>query len=42
MIPRPIFDNPNYKPAGKLINKIVLITGGESGIVRAVGFGAKI
>ena len=36
MIPRPIFDNPNYKPAGKLINKVALITGGDSGIGRAV------
>jgi NAD(P)-dependent dehydrogenase (short-subunit alcohol dehydrogenase family) len=36
MIPRPIFDNPNYKPAGKLMNKVALITGGDSGIGRAV------
>ncbi|MGE8015361.1 SDR family oxidoreductase [Bacillus mycoides] len=36
MIPRPIFDNPDYKPAGKLINKVALITGGDSGIGRAV------
>lgn len=36
MIPRPIFDNPNYKPAGKLMNKVALITGGDSGIGRAI------
>ncbi|WP_458413086.1 SDR family oxidoreductase [Schinkia sp. CFF1] len=36
MTPRPIFDNPNYKPAGKLLNKVALITGGDSGIGRAV------
>jgi NAD(P)-dependent dehydrogenase (short-subunit alcohol dehydrogenase family) len=36
MTPRPIFDDPNYKPAGKLMNKIALITGGDSGIGRAV------
>jgi len=36
MTPRPIFDNPKYKPAGKLMNKVALITGGDSGIGRAV------
>ncbi|CAM3925049.1 SDR family oxidoreductase [Alicyclobacillus pomorum] len=36
MVPRPIFDNPDYKPAGKLLNKVALITGGDSGIGRAV------
>jgi hypothetical protein len=36
MIPRPIFDNPNYKSAGKLMNKVALITGGDSGIGRAI------
>jgi NAD(P)-dependent dehydrogenase (short-subunit alcohol dehydrogenase family) len=36
MIPRPVFDNPNYKPAGKLMNKVALITGGDSGIGRAI------
>lgn len=36
MRPEPIFDNPNYKGSGKLKNKCVLITGGDSGIGRAV------
>lgn len=36
MKPRPIFDNPKYKGSGKLKNKRVLITGGDSGIGRAV------
>jgi hypothetical protein len=36
MIPRPIFDNPNYIGSGKLANKVALITGGDSGIGRAV------
>lgn len=36
MNPRPIFDNPNYKALGKLMNKVALITGGDSGIGRAV------
>jgi len=36
MTPRPIFDNPNYKSAGKLMNKVALITGGDSGIGRSV------
>ncbi|AYF54652.1 SDR family oxidoreductase [Clostridium botulinum C] len=36
MNPRPIFDNPNYKASNKFENKVVLITGGDSGIGRAV------
>ena len=35
MIPRPIFDNPNYKGSGKLKNKVAIITGGDSGLGRA-------
>lgn len=34
--PRPQFAAPEYKPAGKLIGKKALITGGDSGIGRAV------
>ncbi|PTL39168.1 SDR family oxidoreductase [Alkalicoccus saliphilus] len=34
--PMPIFDDPNYKGSGKMKDKVVLITGGDSGIGRAV------
>jgi len=36
MSPAPIFDNPNYIPSGKLQNKVVIISGGDSGIGRAI------
>ena len=39
MNPRPIFNNPYYRAAGKLIGKVAIITGGDSGIGRAVAVG---
>ena len=36
MTPSPVYENTNYKAAGKLENKVALITGGDSGIGRAV------
>ncbi len=47
MTPLPIFDNPNYKASGKLAGKVAVITGGDSGLGRAVAVcyakeGAKV
>ncbi|MCL2857312.1 MAG: SDR family oxidoreductase [Oscillospiraceae bacterium] len=36
MSPPPVYDNPAYKSAGKLTGKRALISGGDSGIGRAV------
>ena len=36
MNPNPIFENPNYIPSEKLQNKVVIISGGDSGIGRAI------
>ena len=36
MKPNPIFEDPNYVPSSKLKDKVVIISGGDSGIGRAV------
>lgn len=36
MKPRPISENPAYSGSGKLMNKTAIVTGGDSGIGRAV------
>lgn len=38
MKPLPQYQGKEYKPSGKLLNKTALITGGDSGIGRAVAF----
>lgn len=36
MVPKPVYDDPMYLGSGKLKNKVAIITGGDSGIGRAI------
>jgi len=36
MDPRPISDDPNYRASGKLLDKVAIVTGGDSGIGKSV------
>ncbi|NCB29971.1 MAG: SDR family oxidoreductase [Clostridia bacterium] len=36
MRPQPVYDNPNYRAGGKLNGDVAIVTGGDSGIGRAV------
>lgn len=38
MVPRPISEDPNYIGTNKLLNKVAIITGGDSGIGRAITY----
>lgn len=42
MNPRPVIENPEYRPAGHLKDKVVLITGGDSGIGAAVAIACAL
>lgn len=47
MDPKPVVDDPNYNPSGKVAGKVAIVTGGDSGIGKAAAIllakeGAKI